>query len=109
MIQIFDAGTTAKIDRDLCQRFIHGHHAVAIAHQTFGDAHRFEKDFAKADADIFDRVVRVDVEIALGLHFQVAEAVLGQLRQHVVQKAHACVNVIRASPVQIQGAGDLRF
>ena len=43
----------------------------------------------KTDADVLDRVMRVDVQVALALHAEVEQAVLGQVRQHVVEEANA--------------------
>ena len=44
---------------------------------------------AERDADVLDRVVRVDVQVALRLHVEVEHAVPRDLVQHVVEERHA--------------------
>ena len=44
---------------------------------------------AERDADILDAVVSVDMEIALGLDFEVDHAVAGDLVEHVIEKTNA--------------------
>ena len=44
---------------------------------------------AEGDADVFDRVMLIDVQIALGLDRQIERRVLGQQREHVVEEADA--------------------
>src|SRR5581483_1455815 len=41
---------------------------------------------AQRDADVLDRVVSVDLEVALGVHREVETAVLSQLGEHVVEE-----------------------
>ena len=53
------------------------------------------------DADVFDGVVLIDVEVALGLQFQIEAAVLGEQLQHVIKKPDAGRDLVRALPVQL--------
>ena len=41
---------------------------------------------AQADADVFHRVVLVDVQVAFGAHREIDRRVLGEERQHVVRR-----------------------
>ena len=70
-------------------------------------AQRLLQRLAEADADVFDRVVLIDVQIALGLHGQIDRRVLGQQRQHVVEEADAGGDLALARAVEIQLEADL--
>ena len=52
--------------------------------------------FAQHDRHVLHRVVFVDVQIAAGLHFERHAAVVGDLRQHVVQKTQSGRNPVAA-------------
>ena len=61
---------------------------MAVAADAGLVAQRLLQRLAEADADVFDRVVLIDVEVALGLDRQsIARA--SPKRQHVVEKADA--------------------
>ena len=49
----------------------------------------FSNRFAERDADVFDGVMLIDVEIAGGLDLQVEAAVPGDQVEHVIEKADA--------------------
>ena len=59
--------------------------------------------------DVFDRVVLIDVQIALGANRQIDRRVLGEQRQHVVEKADAGRDVGLARAVQVERELDVRF
>ena len=61
------------------------------------------------DAGVFDGVVVIDMQIALGAHGDVHQRMAGQLFQHMVEKAHAGFNVIDAGAVQINIYRDVGF
>ena len=48
-----------------------------------------DQRLTEANADVLDGVMRIDVEVAAGLDVEVEQGVLGQQRQHVVEKADA--------------------
>jgi len=52
-------------------------------------------------------VVRVDVQVALGLHREVEPAVPPELADHVVEERHAGVAVRLAGPVEVQLDADV--
>ncbi len=64
---------------------------------------------AEGDADVFDRVVLIDVQIALGLHVQIDRRVLGQQREHVIEEADAGGNLALPGAVEIQLDADFGF
>ena len=61
----------AQVDADGDQRFFHRQREVAVAADALLVAHRLPQGLSQADADIFDRVMLVDVQVALGLARQI--------------------------------------
>jgi hypothetical protein len=64
---------------------------------------------AHDDASVFNRVVHIDMQIALGLNGQINQRMLGKAFQHMVKKANAGRNLGNACPIQIHGDRDLRL
>ena len=57
--------TSAEIDRGCRQRFVHRHQKISGAQNAaLFDPRAFCNGFAERDADVFDGVVLIDVEIA---------------------------------------------
>jgi hypothetical protein len=56
--------------------------------------------FAHDYADIFHRVMFVDIDIAPGLNGQVEETVLGQQFQHVIEESNPCIDL--SMPIAIE-------
>ena len=61
------------------------------------------------DADVLDRVMGVDMQVALGADREVDHAVARDLVEHVVEKRHAGGELGAAGAVQIHLDDDLRF
>ena len=57
----------AQVDRHGGQRLFHRQREVAVAADAGLVAERLLERLAQADADVFDRVVLIDVKIALGV------------------------------------------
>src|SRR5215210_1939092 len=51
----------------------------------------------------------VDVQIALGLDFEINEGMARQLLQHMVEEAHAGLDLEFSRTVEIKGDADARF
>ena len=102
-----EEGAAAEIDggRDEC--FVHRHGCGTVATDAALVAQRLEKSLAEANADIFHGVVGVDVQVASAFHAQVEQAVLGDVREHVIEKAYAGGEVELARPIEIEGQVDL--
>src|SRR5579862_7410398 len=95
------------VERDVDERFVernrHGGEATDAGLRT----ERFGYRFTKRDASVFDRVMRVDFEIALCRDRQVDAAVLCELADHVVKKWHARRNVDSTVTVQVDEDRDI--
>jgi hypothetical protein len=73
---------------------------VAVAHDAALVAERLVERLAQGDADVLDRVVMIDVHVALGLDHQVDQAVARDLLQHVLEEGDAGVEARGATAVQ---------
>ena len=91
------------------QRLFHRQREVAVAADARLVAQRLPQCLAQADAHVFDRVVLIDVQVALRSDRQVAGRVLGQQRQHVIEEADAGGDLRLAGAVEIQFQLDRGF
>src|ERR1700690_4149233 len=77
----------AHVHHDTRQRFVHREEEESVPGDAQLVPQRLLEGLAKDKADILDRVVVVDVDVALRLDREVKEAVLREQRQHVVEEA----------------------
>ena len=82
---------------------------VARAQDAALVAECFLKSFAKSDADVFDGVVLIYVEIANALQFEIEAAVLGEAFEHVIEEPNAGRDGVCASAIDVEAEVDLRF
>ena len=69
----------------------------------------FERRLAEHDADVLDRVVLIDVEVAGRVQRQVEAAVPREQLEHVIEEADAGADVVAALAVDDQPSADLRL
>src|SRR4029077_13768010 len=79
----------------------------AVTHDALLVAHRLAERLPEADAHVLDREVEVDVQVALGVHREIHQRVLGPRLQHVVEERDAGVDLGGPRPVQVQVQDDL--
>ena len=79
---------------------------MSVAGDSLLVADRLAERLAQGDADILDRVVIVDMQVAFRLDVEVDQAVAGHLIQHVLEKVDAGVEAALALAIQIDGHGD---
>jgi hypothetical protein len=72
-------------------------------------ANRFGKGLAERDADIFDRVVGIDLQVAPGHDIEVDQSVANDLVKHVVKEGDARIELAPAAAVEIDADADLGF
>ena len=102
-------GTFAQVYSRAAQRFIHWQIGVAITGNPGKIAQRLGNRLANNDAGIFNRVVAINVQVALGADMQVDEGVAPERVQHMVKKANARFDISLAGPIEIEGHGDIGF
>ena len=82
---------------------------MAVAAHALLVTDRFGKGLTQRDADVFNGVMGIDVQIALGLDLEVDQPVTGNLIKHVVEERDAAREFRAAAAVEIQLDADLRF
>jgi hypothetical protein len=102
-------GPAAKIDGCRGQGFIHGHQKVPGAENAAFVSESGVDRFAEGDADIFDGVMLVDIEVAGGFQAKIETTMAGHQIEHVVEKTDTGRYFGFASAVEIQAKIDLRF
>ena len=91
-----------EIDRDPCERFIHGKKEKSIAADPAFFAECFFECLPKNDAGVFDRVVIINFDIARRFQLQIEESVAGKEREHVIEKGDAGFDFSDASAIDVQ-------
>src|SRR3546814_4930489 len=82
---------------------------LAIARDAAFVAERPGDRFAERERRILDRMVLVDVKVALHAHRDVDQRMARQLLDHMVEEADAGGHRIIARAVEIDGDRDIRF
>ena len=85
---------SSEIDGGETESFIHGHDKVAGAQNSAAISQRAVEDLAQSNADVFDRVVLVHVQIAYCREFQIESAVSSKELQHVVEKTDSSGDLV---------------
>ena len=80
-----------EVDGDLGQALVHRDDGPAVAVDAALVAEGLLEGLAEDDADVFDGVVGVDLQIALGLDLQIDQAVAAEQVEHVVEEPDAGV------------------
>lgn len=98
-----------KVDHNPRQGFIQGHVGVTVALDTLLVAHRLGERLPKGDADVFDGVVSVYVQITVCDDNEVHHAVAGDLIEHVLEKRQARIQVSLTAAIKVERHADLSF
>src|SRR5690242_2643578 len=93
---------SAEIDRSGRQRFIHGHQEVAGPQDAALGAQGLRDRFAECNAQVFDSVVLVDIEIAFRRDLQIHRSVARHQIQHVIEEPNAARYICAALSIEIQ-------
>ena len=105
-----DVGDAAgEVDGGDGEGLVHGHDEVAGAEDALLVAERLVEGLAERDADVFDGVVLVDVEVAGAGEGEVEATVAGEEFQHVVEEADAGGDLVDALAVDSELQRDLRL
>ena len=106
---IFQPRPAGKIDNYARQRFIKRHIGMTVASNTGLVAQRLCDGLTERDADVFYRVVGVDIQVAGGLQFDIDHAMTRDLVNHVIEEWNSRVEFRFAFSIEIDGNADLCF
>jgi hypothetical protein len=99
--------TATEINGGSGKRFVHGHQKISGAKNAALRTESFENGFTEGDANVFDGVVLIDVEIAARLDAKIEGAVTRDEIEHVVEKANAREDFGFATAFEIDGETDV--
>ena len=97
----------AEVDDDARQGFVHRAVEHAVAVDTLLVAQGLSQGVAEDDGQVFEGMVRIDVEVAVDVEGNVHAAVAGQEVHHVVEEADARRAAEGAGAVDVQRDGNL--
>ena len=101
--------SSRDVDRRPRKRLVHRQHGVGIAGDAGALAQRLTKRLAEGDAGVLDRMVVVDMQVALRRDVHVDKRVACELVEHVVEEADAGRDRTLARAIEGDGDGDRRF
>lgn len=80
---------SGNVEHDARQRFIERNISMTVAAYAFlvGDGAR--ESLAKSNADVLDRMVRIDAQVPFGVDFKAKLPVTRDLLEHVIKEGHA--------------------
>ena len=90
-------GASPEVDGDDRERFVHREHEITGAIDSFAIAQSFGEELTDYNAGVFDGVVLIDVEIAVGFESQVEGSVFREQLEHVVEEADAGGDFVAAA------------
>src|SRR6266478_3560900 len=102
-------GAVRGVEADLRQRLVERDDGVPIALDPGALAQCLRHRLADDIAGVLGGMVKIDVQIALGVQRDVDEAVLGQLLEHVVEKTDPGRDLRGTAAVEIDPALDPRL
>lgn len=105
----FQIRASREIDHDSGQGFIKRNVSMAVTADTALVADGLCQSLSDGDTDILNRVMGVDLQIAISLDFEVDQTMSGDLVQHVIEKWDAGREFLPAGAVQIDNDPDFRF
>ncbi len=106
---VHEVRAAGQVDGHLGEGLVQRDRAVAEAVDADLVAERLLEGGAEREGGVLDGVVRVDVQVALGLHGQVEQTVPAELVEHVVVEADACRHIDLAGAVEIDLDEDRRL
>ena len=106
---VLEPRTAGQVEHHPRQRLVERNVGMAVARESRLVAERLLDRLTECDADIFDGMVRIDVQIAFRLDREVEHAVARDLVEHMIEERHAGRKLGAASAVEIHRDNDRRF
>src|SRR5260370_8936801 len=95
-------GPSSEINRSGRESFVHGHQEKTGTQNAALGAESSLHGFAEGDADVLDRVMLVNIEVAAGAHVEIKRAVACNQLEHVVEETDSCGDARPSAPIQIE-------
>ena len=106
---VLQARPAGEVDDYTGQSLVQGYVGVTVAGDAFLVAQGLGEALAENNADILNRVMGIDVQVATCLHLDIEQPVARHLVEHVLEKGHSGLKTALARAVEIQRHGNPRF
>ncbi len=103
------ARAPGEIDDHARQRLVERHISVSVTAQSLLVAPGLRQRLANGDADILDRMMRIDMQIALGFDLEIDESVARYLIEHMIEKRNAGGKPSLTAAIEIKTDGNPGF
>jgi hypothetical protein len=90
-----------KVERNIDKGFVKRYAVGGEAPNTCFVAESNRKRVAKSDANIFNSVVSIDLEIAFGFNDEIETSVTTKLGEHVIKERNACRCLVAPLTIEI--------
>ncbi len=97
------------VERDAGQGFVHRQQAVSVSCQASLVAKRLRQRLTQCDPHVLDRMVIIDVAIALGSNLDVDKGMTRELLEHMIEETDPGCNIGKARPVEVEAYLDARL
>src|ERR1700741_711646 len=91
------------------QCLIHRHQEITGAQNAALGAKRLVKELTQHDADVLNRVVLVDVKVALRTQLKIESTMVRKQFKHVIEESHASRNLLTTLSVDEERGADIGF
>jgi hypothetical protein len=98
-----------QIERDPRQGLVHRNMGRAVTPHTAALGKRPAQGLADCYADVFNRVMHIDVKVAVRLNFEVDQGMACEKRQHMIEETYASRDAVGAVTIQTEGNFDACF
>ena len=95
--------TIADVQRYQCEGLIHRQIEGTIALDAFFVTERLPKGLAENDTDILNGMMAIYIDIAFAFHNEIEVPMRGEQRKHVVEKAHASIDITMPLAIEVKG------
>ncbi len=106
---VLEARSPGKVDHHPGECLVERHVGMAVTHDAGLVADGARAGLAEDDADVFHRMVRIDVQVAPGIDLQIQHAVARYLVEHVLEERDTGGEARDAGAVEIHAHADLRL
>ena len=104
-----ESGAAGEVDDNAAQGFVKRNVGMTVAADAGFAAQGLFQGLSEYDADVFDGVVVVDVQVAFAGDVEVDHAVAGDLGKHMLKEGYAGVETVLSGAVEVEAEGDLGF
>ncbi len=105
----FQTRAATAINDNPRQSLVQRHIGMPIPHDAFFVANSLTKRLPEGDADVFNGVVRIDVQVTLGFDVEVNLTVPRNLVQHMLKEGYPRLQITLPRAIQAQFNRDLSF